>query len=357
MRITVIGGGNIGTLMAAELAYRGNEVTVYTSNPQIWSRRIEVYDASNRLLMCGDLTKITGDLADAVAEAEMIWITVPAQMFAEFAPKICPLIRKGQYVGVVPGSGGAEFAFREVTERGGILLGLQRVHSIARVKERGSSVYMLGRKAELKLGAIPAAASGAAAGILERLFDIPCSPLPNYLSVTLTPSNPILHTTRLYTMFKNYRAGMVYERNFLFYEEWDDAASEMLIACDGELQSLCRAIPMDLTAVESLCDYYESRTVGAMTQKIRSIKAFRGITSPMKQVDCGWVPDFDSRYFTADFPYGLKIIKDFAEVYGIKTPNMDKVWDWYTGCTGSADCFRLEADKSAIEEIYAAPSV
>lgn len=33
MNITVIGGGNIGTLMAAEAANKGHNVTVYTSKP------------------------------------------------------------------------------------------------------------------------------------------------------------------------------------------------------------------------------------------------------------------------------------------------------------------------------------
>lgn len=353
MRITVIGGGNVGTLMAAEMANKGHEVTMFTSRPEIWSKRIEVYDASDQLIMSGELEAITADIESAVTKAEMVWITVPAQMFEKIAGKVCPLLKKGQYVGVVPGSGGAEFAFSEVIARGGILFGLQRVHSIARLKERGRSVYMLGRKKELKLGSIPASACVAAAASVEQLLTIPCTPLPNYLSVTLTPSNPLLHTARLYAMFKDYHAGMVYEHNFLFYEEWDDASSEMLIACDRELQELCNAIPMDLSAVESLCEYYESKTVSAMTQKISSIKAFKGITSPMKPVEGGWVPDFESRYFTADFPYGLKVIKDFAAVYGIETPNINKVWEWYIGCTNSStDYFCLKAAQTTIEKMY-----
>ena len=37
MRITVIGGGNIGTLMAADAAYKGDEVVSYTSKPGEWN--------------------------------------------------------------------------------------------------------------------------------------------------------------------------------------------------------------------------------------------------------------------------------------------------------------------------------
>lgn len=48
----------------------------------------------------------------------------------------------------------------------------------------------------------------------------------------------------------------------------------------------------------------------------------------MKEVENGWMPDFSSRYFTEDFPYGLKIIKDLAEKEGIATPCINEVYEW-----------------------------
>lgn len=48
MRITIIGGGNIGTLMAAEMAHNGHSVTVYTKRADKWSKIIKVL---NRLHM------------------------------------------------------------------------------------------------------------------------------------------------------------------------------------------------------------------------------------------------------------------------------------------------------------------
>ena len=154
MRITVIGGGNIGTLMAAEMAHKGHEVTMYTSKPAKWNKEISVLDEGDNVLMTGILKHITYDLAEAVENAELIWVVVPAEMFIGMGQRIVPLIQTGQMVGVVPGSGGAEFAFRGVIEKGGILFGLQRVHSIARIEEYGKSVHMLGRKRKLELGSI-----------------------------------------------------------------------------------------------------------------------------------------------------------------------------------------------------------
>ncbi|MDE6675177.1 MAG: NAD(P)-binding domain-containing protein [Acetatifactor sp.] len=193
MKMVVIGGGNIGTLMAAEMAFKGHQVTMCTSRPEIWEKRIEVYDSSDKLIFSAELENITADVESAIQGAEMVWITVPAQMFTETAEKMCPYIQKGQHIVVVPGTGGAEFVFQDVVKKGGILLGLQRVHSIARLKEKGKSVYMLGKKKELKLAAIPTEECVGIAGVVENLFDIPCTPLPNYMSVTLTL--PILSCT------------------------------------------------------------------------------------------------------------------------------------------------------------------
>ncbi len=61
------------------------------------------------------------------------------------------------------------------------------------------------------------------------IFDMPCKSLPNYLSVTLTPSNSIFHTSRLYSLFKNWHEGITYLRNIMFHEEWNDEVSEIMI--------------------------------------------------------------------------------------------------------------------------------
>jgi len=45
----------------------------------------------------------------------------------------------------------------------------------------------------------------------------------------------------------------------------------------------------------------------------------------MTETESGWVPDWSSRYFTADFSFGLKIIRDIAKMFDVDTPNIEKV--------------------------------
>ena len=49
----------------------------------------------------------------------------------------------------------------------------------------------------------------------------------------------------------------------------------------------------------------------------------------MKKVDGGYMPDFDNRYFTEDFPYGLMLIKMVCSRLDIATPVIDSVIEWF----------------------------
>ena len=80
--------------------------------------------------------------------------------------------------------------------------------------------------------------------------------MPNYLSVSLTPSNPILHPTRLYSIFKDYQEGMVYKNIPLFYEDWTDEASTYLIKCDKELRQILNKIKVDTSHIVPLLKHY-----------------------------------------------------------------------------------------------------
>ena len=316
-------------ITAAELAYKKHDVSILTSNPEIWSHEIFVYDADGRKKYTGAIRCISNNLQEAIVDRDLIFVTYPPFLFKEFATKLTGVVAKNQKLVFLPGSGGVEMAFAGLIADGVEIWGLQRVPDIARIKEKGQSVYSLGRKPRLKVATIPASRNTQAAKTIEALFGIGCDPLPNYLCATLVPSNQILHTSRLCAMFHDFAPGKVYDHQFLFYEEWDDAASELLFQNDAELQNLCNVIPGDLSSVESLPKYYESPTPADLTRKIRSIKAFHGIKTPMLQTSAGWVPDLGSRYFTADFPFGLNIIRQLARKYKVSTPSMDETWRWY----------------------------
>ncbi len=351
--IAIIGGGNIGTQFACVCASKGYKVNIFSSKPDLFSQEIEMIDEYEKVTV-GVLNKVSADLREVVDDCNVIFISYPAFLLKDIASQLLPFIRSGMDICILPGTGGAEFAFRECIKAGASLYGIQRVPSVARLEQYGNRVRCEGLRSELCVAAIPSNKATDFAHFLQFLFGIRCVALPNYLSVTLTPSNPILHTTRLRTLFSDYKDGVVYKRNPLFYGEWSDSSSELLIACDDELQAMLRNMDkIDLSSVHSLKQHYGSNTVKAMTEKICSIKSLHNLKSPMKQVEGGWIPDFSSRYFTADFPYGLAILVEIAEILGVSVPKMTDTLKWYGEITGDKSRFELESfGIKKTEDIY-----
>ena len=330
MRVTVVGGGNIGTQFAVHCAEKNHEVTMFTSSIEGFSKKLKIVDENNVITHEGTLKTVTTDEKVAFSDTELIFITYPAFMMDKIAATIEPYVYEGLKIAVIPGTGGCECAFKKCIEKGAIFIGMQRVPSVARLVKKGETVQAVGYRGTLNIATIPSKYSTECASMIEGIFDIKCIGLPNYLNVALTPSNPILHTTRLCNIFEDYEDGKVYDSLPLFYEGWNDETSNLLFNCDTELQNICKSIDgFDLSHVISLKIHYESPTSQALTNKIKSIKGFKNLTTPSKMVDGKYIPDLNSRYFTADFNYGLIILIQIAKLFGVETPNMQKVWDWY----------------------------
>lgn len=330
MNITVVGGGNVGTQFAVHCAEKLNKVTIFTSKPDKFYKQLTIVNEKGKIINKGDIVCATYDCKEAFANADIIFITMPAYCMKDIAEKILPYIKEGVKIGLIPGTGGGECAFREGIEKGAIIFGFQRVPSVARLVQYGKSVCAMGYRKELHIAAIPNKYSQECCDEILKIFDIPCTKLPNYLNVTLTPSNPILHTTRLKTIFKDYSKGVIYDSLPLFYEEWDDESSKLLLKCDNEVQKICKTLDkFDLSYVKSLRIHYESKNERQLTNKISSIQSFKGLKTPNIEVDGRYIPDLNSRYFIADFSYGLSILLQIAEFINIEVPNIKETLQWY----------------------------
>ena len=324
MKYVIVGGGNIGSVLAGELRrlHAKDEIVIVSSNVDKWSDKIDIYDHFDNLQYTAHGIKVIDSF---VNDADVYFYTLPKQILSREVKKHIALVQnKLIYFVFLPGTGGLEFLLPK-DKKNIVFVGLQRVPYIARIKEYGHSAYLLSKKDSIYYAVI---GQGATIDI-GKLLEIKAIKLKTFLEVTLTPSNPILHTTRLYSMFSEHSPKHVYDKNILFYEEWTDKASEWLIKCDKELQKILASISIDLSSVKPLLVHYESFDEQSLTKKIRSIEAFKGIGSPMREVEDGFVIDLQSRYFQEDFSYGLFIIKAIADVVNVATPNIDAVLRWY----------------------------
>lgn len=324
--ICICGGGSLGLVCAGVFLSKGIKVSILSGHPGLWRRDIEVFDPDGKVYG-GRLDRIDSDPSAVIPDADMVFLTVPGFLIAPTLNKIKPYLADRTIVGSVVSSTGFFFEAHKILGDSHILVGFQRVPYIARIREYGASANLLGYKSSLKIAVENHPLPETLRNEFERLFDTPVSLLDNFYEASLTNSNPILHTGRLYSLWKDYD-GEIYPEPPMFYAEWTDESSEYIIRMDEEFQSLLRSLNIKEGVIPPLLDYYESSDVRSLTEKIRSIAAFRSIKAPMRESGSGYVPDFGSRYFTEDFPFGLKLIRDLANKNGVRTPVIDMVFSW-----------------------------
>ena len=240
------------------------------------------------------------------------------------------VLRPGIPVGSIVSSTGFFFEAMSLLPSTTPLFGFQRVPFIARTEVYGHSAHLLGYKSSLNLAVERASREDAnrIASEIQQLFHCPTHLLASHYEASLTNSNPLLHTSRLYDLWHNWQEGITYESIPEFYSNWTDNASSLLIAMDAEFMQLLDKLQVTPGAIPTILDYYESTDAPSLTHKLQSIAAFKGIMSPMEKVGTTYIPDFHSRYFTEDFPYGLAIIHRLIHEHNIPAPHIDQVYDW-----------------------------
>ena len=327
MKICICGGGSLGHVSAGVLSSHDDvEISILTNRPSMWNNRIVVTDIKG-LEYIADIALITNSPAEAIPQADMVFICQPGFLIEKTLCEIKPYLKESAIVGSIVASTGFFFIAHEVLENTTPLFAFQRTPFIARVGEYGHTANLLGYKSEVAIATENIPDAEGFRKLVEKLFITPTVLKNCHYEVSLTNSNPILHTGRLYSMWHNWN-GEAYDHNILFYKEWTDSASKILIDMDLEFMALLKKLPVTEGAIPPLLEYYESNDASSLTRKISSIPAFQTIESPMRKVAEGWIPDFGSRYFTEDFPFGLKYIWTLAKELGVPTPTIDKVYEW-----------------------------
>ena len=326
--ICICGGGSLGHVVAGYIAAtKPVKLNVLTQRPERWSREI-VVDTPDGKVLHGGLNVVSSDPAEALSGVDVVLLCLPGFAIRDELIKIRPYLNKDTYVGSVFSSTGFFFEAMKLLGEDIPLWGFQRVPFIARTEEYGHSAHLLGYKSAHNIAVERCDDKEGFRALIESLFDAPVTLLRNYYEASLTNSNPLLHTSRLYTMFGGENEGRVFPRMILFYEEWTVEAAQLLIDMDEEFFTILRYLPVSEGYLPRILDYYESHDAESLARKLSSIQGFKGITSPMTETAEGWVPDFASRYFTEDFPYGLRYIWELAHQLNIDVPYIDKVYNW-----------------------------
>lgn len=329
MNICICGGGSQGHISAGVIGSRGDySVSILTRKPAMWSHEFTTIDLTGKEYKA-HLDKISDNPAEVIPQADIVLICLPGYAIPEELKKIKPYLNPNAIVGCAFGGSGFFLHLIDVLGDKAKGFALQRVPYTGRPREYGHTATLKGYKKYLKVATVNIENPASIAELLTKWYQTPVYVLKHWLEATLSNSNPLLHPCRMRVMFKDWTPTKVYDHiPYMYNTDWDDESSECWVKCDEELHEIMRKLPMDASEVPTLYEYYECKDIPSLTKKMQSIEPFKTVKAHMIEEGEGYKVDASVRYFTEDIPYGVLLIKAFAELTNTPTPHLDDVIMW-----------------------------
>lgn len=355
LSVAICGAGRTGHLNAVLFAQRpGVQVTLLAGNRDVVERYAVGDGVLTALLPDGSTLRarpqlVTDDPALAMRDADVVIVTVPAHARAALLRRIVPHLPadKPVHVGAIPGFCGFDWlAQAALAERPRtVIWGMKDVPHTAFALEPGVGVRMGGAKQTLYV-ATHARESRADARTLQqhlaRLYDAPVELLDSYLEITLTPGNPIMHSSVIYGLIGPH--GQWHARplpeGLCWWTDCPELGAYYLQRSDNESQRLCRAVErrlgVDLSSVKPLrteiIEAYGEQIADhtTMLSVLRTNRAYADIQAPLVPAACGtgFAIDKTSRAFSEDVAYGLALLVEMGKRLDIPTPYMEEIFHW-----------------------------
>ncbi len=340
--LTVIGGGNGGHVLAG-LASAKVETRLLTRRPKEWQQTIEVFHEDREVPFSkGSLAAISSEPQAVIPGSDLIIICGPVHIYDTILRRIAPYVAAGTHIGLLFGQGCTHLLSKSLLPVAHFFA-LQTIPWVCRTIKYGHQTHIRGIKKKVRMAATDSEKAFELIDMLEFLLGrTTVELLSNFTNIVLTPSNQIIHPGRYYGIFHNWdgRTPYAVEDIPLLYGDMDQFSSECLQYLDDELQAIKHGIldrfpDIDLTSVKPLGqritdDYGDLvRDKSTLRTIFASNYAYRSIMTPVRQVDRGCVPDPTIRLCTDDIPYGLCILKSYAELLEIDTPWIDIIVEWH----------------------------
>lgn len=321
----VVGAGNSGFGLAADLAVRGF-ATRLCELPE-FAGAVEPIRASGQIRVRGvrgegvaRLAMVTVDAAEAVRGADAIFVTVPAYGHRRVAEFLAPVLQDGHTIVILPGNFGGALEFLHVIRQRGNTAGVVVAEAASFIfackKDGPDGVWIRGVKQGLPLAALPATATG---GVLEGLAAAypEFAPAQNVLDVSLNNINHPIHPPGLLlNLGRIEKFGGDWS---FFHEGMTPAVCRLMERLDEERMAVAAAfgLPRISTLQWTTAMYGHQGFGGATLYEALSTTPVHGAARAPSSVD--------HRYFTEDVPYGLVPIASLARAIGVPAPVTDAV--------------------------------
>lgn len=309
-KVTVIGGGGTAIFMAAYFTLQGHQVTVCD---QEWhgAKLRAVQQAGNAVDMVGNggqghavIHKITFDVAEALADAEIVLVSAMAKRHADVAEWIAPHLRDGQTVLISSGNCGSIVFKKKLGGKKVVVGEMQGNFGPCRLVDPTTVTCAFPMGGEKPVAAFPAKDNNALVAAYSQIY--PCRAVKNVFQSTLSSPNVAIHLAGTLMNAGNLES----RKDFRLYQDgMTPSVAAVIDAVEDERELVMEAM-----------GYPKTRAVGQIYSlmefpKHPELAQFRVLAGPVKGVR--------DRYVVEDATVGNSLLASLGKALNIKTSVVD----------------------------------
>jgi opine dehydrogenase len=327
--ITIVGAGNGGTALAADLSIKGHNVTLLKTSDKIHNEHFNTLLNNGGKVHFNDIDKayvtkiknVTTSFSDAFSgNPQLIILFIQTNYHEAIIKKIAPYLKDNQVILLEPGYLSTAFFLKHCSNVNLIIAEAESSPIDCRIIKPGE-VKVLYKNVRNPLGIYPADRQKEAMEVLNQLgynFTL----LDSVVEAALNNPNLIVHTVGAIMSIPRieYSKG-----DYWMYREVFTPSVWNLVEClDSEKINVLNALGLEPTPYVEACKFRNSNDLAVDAKEIFFDYALNH-SPPGPTVS-------NSRYITEDVPEGLVLLESLGQALNLKTPVCTALIDIASAC-------------------------
>lgn len=316
MKVAILGAGNAGCAVAADLSIKNHEVTLIKTTNSLHNENFEHlirYNGDISIIEDGQETKTTihkvSTKLEDLSEAELVIIYIQTNYHEELVRRISKYIVDGQIILFNPGYLSTAYMLKHCSDKDVAIVEAQSSFIDCRISEPGK-VKAGFRNVRNPLGIYPYNKLNETKSILEQL-GYPFVYLESVIEAALHNPNLIVHTVGAIMSIpriENTKGDYV-----MYHEVFTPSVWNILEKLDSEKMDVLEKLGFDRLSYVEACKYRNSLNDERDAKEV----FFWYANMPTRAKGPVKV---DSRYITEDVPEGLVMLEAIARQLNVDTP-------------------------------------
>lgn len=330
MKISILGAGNGGTAVAAELSLKGHEVTLIKTSNAMHDQNFNylqendglVHMIENDITVAAQIKQVTRDLSE-LSNSDVVIIYIQSNYHEQLIERISPYLRDGQILLINPGYLSTAYVLKHCPGIDLTIVEAQSSFLDCRIIEPGT-IRVGFRNVRNPLGIYPARHQEKAQNALNQL-GFPFVYLPSVIEAALHNPNLIVHTVGAIMSIP--RIEKTNGDYVMYHEVFTPSVWNILEALDSEKMDVMEQLGSERLSYVEACKYRNTLDDSQDAKEV--FFWYAGMPTRAK----GPIV-VDSRYISEDVPQGLVLLETLGLKLNIKTPICTSLIEMATAALG-----------------------